>query len=165
MQQAQKQGQQAAEAAATQAALQNVEARWETLAPALRQAIDAAAQLHSAWIKQWEQNFMHVVVAVAERVIRGELTREPQISQRWIREALELASGSTSITLQLNPQDYEAIQGHEERLAAEFGQLAPTSIVADPSVSAGGCRVVTDYGHIDQQVASQLARIEEELTT
>ena len=163
LQQAAQQGRQAAEVASKKAALADVEAKWQTLAPALQQAIEVAAQLRDAWIRQWEQNMVHVVVAVAERVIRGELSRQPQIPQRWIREALELASGASTITLQLNPDDYDALGEKRERISEQFGQLAPTDIVAEPSITPGGCRVLTDYGHIDQQVASQLARIEEEL--
>jgi flagellar assembly protein FliH len=165
LQQAEQQGRQAAETAAQKAALAEIETRWLTLAPALSQAINATAQLRTAWLKQWEQNMVRVVVAVAERVIRGELSRQPHISQQWIREALELASGANTITLQLNPDDFAALGEKSERIREQFGQLAPTSIVAEPSISASGCRVLTDYGHIDQQVASQLARIEEELTT
>ncbi|MFQ5550985.1 MAG: FliH/SctL family protein [Gemmatimonadales bacterium] len=37
-------------------------------------------------------------------------------------------------------------------------------IVADSAVSPGGCFVETEFGNIDQQFETQLARIEEELT-
>jgi len=36
--------------------------------------------------------------------------------------------------------------------------------VADPDITPGGCRVDTQFGSIDQQLETQLARIEEELT-
>ena len=41
--------------------------------------------------------------------------------------------------------------------------LAPSAIVADDAVSPGGCCVKTKFGVIDQQIESQLRRIEEEL--
>ncbi len=163
--QAAQQGRQAAEEAATKAALADVQERWQTLAPALQQAIDSAEQLKAAWIKQWESNVIHLVIAIAQQVIRGELTRQPEISQQWIREALELAAGSTTITLLLNPDDYAAIADQRDSLQRQFSQLADAKFVADAAISPGGCRVVTDYGYIDQQVESQLARIEQELTT
>ena len=37
------------------------------------------------------------------------------------------------------------------------------SIVADPDVSPGGCRVVTEFGVIDETYEAQLDRIAEEL--
>lgn len=163
--QAEQQGRQAAEEAAKKAAVAEVETRWQTLAPALQQAIDSATQLKTTWIQQWEKQLVQMVIAVSERVIREELSHQPQISKRWIHEALELASGSTSITLLLNPSDYANLEEHRETLKQQFSQLAEANIVADPGITAGGCRVVTDYGHVDQQVEAQLARIEQELTS
>ena len=162
--QAEQQGRLAAEEAAKNAAVAEVESRWQTLAPALQEAIDSAAQLKATWIQQWEKHLVQMVVAVSERVIRDELSHQPQISQRWIQEALELASGSTSITLLLNPSDYANLEDFRKTVQQQFSQLTEANIVADPSITVGGCRVVTDYGHIDQQVEAQLARIEQELT-
>ncbi len=165
MQQAEQQGRQAAESAAKEAALQDIAARWKTLQPALQQAIDATAQLRDGWMRQWERSVVRLVVAVAERVIRSELSRRPEISAAWIREALELASGAGTITVQLHPDDLAALGAERERIVQQFSTLGPTQFVSDLSITPGGCRVLTNYGHIDQQVGSQLARIEEELTT
>jgi flagellar assembly protein FliH len=41
--------------------------------------------------------------------------------------------------------------------------LAPSQIEADETISAGGCRVETRFGEVDQQIESQLRRIEEDL--
>ncbi len=163
--QAAQKGIRAAEDAAKQAALVDMEERWRTLAPALQQAIDSTVQLRASWIRQWEDNVIRLVVAVSQRVIRRELAQQPEISKQWIRESLELASGSASITLHLNPNDYEALETQRERLEHEFSQLATANIVADPDITPGGCRVATEYGLIDQQVEAQLARIEQELTS
>jgi len=164
-QQAAKEGREQARQAARDAALADVEARWQTLLPALQQAVESAADLKATWIRQWERNIVRLVVAVAERVIRQELEQHPQISHQWIREALELASGSTSLTLKLNPDDYAALEEYRDVLKRQFSQLADADIVPDSSVSAGGCCVTTEYGSLDQQIETQLARDEEELTS
>jgi flagellar biosynthesis/type III secretory pathway protein FliH len=54
------------------------------------------------------------------------------------------------------------LDSQREPIEQQFNQLATAKIVADPDISPGGCRVVTDYGVIDQQIESQLARIEQE---
>lgn len=162
--QAAERGRQAALEAARKTALEDMQSKWRTLAPALQQAIDDTAQLRSGWFRHWEQQIIHVAVAIAERVVRGELSRRPEISQQWIRELLELASSNHALTLRLNPADCAALGPLRETLCSEFSNLAPTNIVADPQVTPGGCRVDTQYGFIDQQLTTQLARIEEELT-
>jgi flagellar biosynthesis/type III secretory pathway protein FliH len=39
----------------------------------------------------------------------------------------------------------------------------PSAVVADESISPGGCRIETRYGEVDQQIEAQLRRIEEDL--
>jgi flagellar assembly protein FliH len=51
------------------------------------------------------------------------------------------------------------------KLIAEMQKLAPAELVADATVSPGGCRVDTQFGCIDQQIEAQLARIRDELST
>ena len=157
-------GRQAAREAAEKAALDELKAKWQTLAPALQQAIDDMARLRSSWLRDWEQQVIHLAVAIAERLVRGELSRRPDIPHQWIREVLELASSSHTLTLRLNPADHATLGSLRDMLASEFGNLSPTSILADPQVEPGGCRVDTQFGYIDQQLSTQLARIEEELT-
>lgn len=159
------QGREAAEQAARQAAREEMAARWQTLTPTLQQAIDDATRLKVAWVQQWEQSILQLVIAIAERVIRRELSQHPEISQQWIREALELASGSATLTLLLHPDDCAALEASRAEITQQFSHLATARIVADASISPGGCRVLTDHGQIDQQLESHLARITEELTS
>ena len=77
---------------------------------------------------------------------------------------LNLASGAANVRVLLNPQDHAALAGQVKSLVAECSRLAPTEIIADPKITAGGCRVETRYGSIDQQIETQLKRIETELT-
>ena len=81
-----------------------------------------------------------------------------------MREALELAMGGGHIRIHLNPEDHQRFSSTIPSIADRIKDLAPADIVADPQISAGGCRVITEFGTVDQQIESQLARIEEELT-
>ncbi len=157
-------GGRAAAAAAVERILdEKVAKRMETLLPALEQLIrqinDARGELQS----HWEMSAIKVSTAIAERIIRRELAREPQITLDLIAETLSLAAGSTEITLHVNPTDYENLGPQVERLAETLCQLAPSAIIADAEVTAGGCRVVTKFGQIDHQVEAQLRRIEQDL--
>lgn len=140
-----------------------MEQRLATLLPAMQQALERLERVKGEWVGQWERNLVQLVIAIARRVVRGELTRQPELPQRWIREALELAAGSARITLHLNPGDWESLETRREGFVEQFGRVAPTEIVADPAIEPGGCRVVTQHGHIDQQLETQLARLEAEL--
>jgi flagellar assembly protein FliH len=156
-----------AQAQGRQAALaevdQMIQRQLSTVIPALRQAILDIHQAKQVWLAQWETAGIHLAAEIAKRLIRSELTRQPEIPLTLIREALQLASGSGSVRLLLNPDDHRALQNEVQLLVQEMSGLGETQIVADASVSPGGCRVETRFGSIDQTFEAQLARVEEEL--
>jgi flagellar assembly protein FliH len=136
------------------------------LAPALSALRQAAADLQQAkqaWLSHWEASAVHVAGAIAARITRRELSRQPEITLALVREALELAAGSPSVRLRLNPEDHKALGAQVRTVVDAISALGDAEVIADPQISPGGCRVETRFGTIDQQFESQLKRIEEEL--
>jgi flagellar biosynthesis/type III secretory pathway protein FliH len=68
------------------------------------------------------------------------------------------------VRLHLNPQDHKNLGTQVRTLIDAMSGLGEAEVVADATIDRGGCRVETRFGSIDQQIESQLARIEEELT-
>jgi flagellar assembly protein FliH len=161
-----------AEAAGRQAAEQVIERildekvarQMKTLTPALQAAVKQVEDAKQDWLRHWEASALDLALALAARVVRGEIERRPEISLQWLREALELAAGSTEVTIRLHPGDQQTLAGQAPQLAAVFTRMATVNIVADESISPGGCRLITEFGAIDQQLETQLARIKEELS-
>jgi flagellar assembly protein FliH len=157
--QAQAQGRQAALAEVDQM----IQRQLSTVIPALRQAILDIHQAKQAWMAQWETAAIHLAAEIAKRLVRSELSRRPEIPLTLIREALQLAAGNGHVRLLLNPADHQALQSQVQLLVQEMSGLGQTQVIADATVSPGGCRVETLFGSIDQTFEAQLARIEEEL--
>ena len=130
----------------------------------LQQVVQDVQHAKQAWLAHWEKSGVHVAAAIAQRLIRRELSQKPEITLTLIREALELAVGSSQLRIHMNPSDHQTLGPKVETLIAELAPLGSTELVADPEVRPGGCRVETRFGVIDQQFEAQLARIEEELT-
>ncbi len=162
--QAEVDGRQAAINAAEKVLDEKVSKQLAQLVPALRQAVDTISQSRQQWLAHWEKTAIHVSAAMAARAIRRELRQTPELPLTLIRESLELAAGRPDVQLLLNPKDYESLGPQVQKLIAEISRLSAAKVVADPSVSAGGCRVLTKFGVIDQTFEAQLARMEEELT-
>ena len=152
-------GRKAAEAAVDQKVAQRMDAALPALEQLVLQLNDAKGELQ----RHWERAAVKVATAIAERIIRREVASQPQITLDWIAETLRLAAGTVEITLHVNPADYENLGSQINRLAETLCRLAPSAIVADSATSAGGCRVETKFGEIDQQIESQLRRIEQDL--
>jgi flagellar assembly protein FliH len=163
-QQAEAAGRRAAEQAIERILDEKVAKQMKTLTPALQAAAKQVEDAKQAWLRHWERTAVDLAVAIAGRLVRGEIQRRPEIRAAWIREALELAAGSGDVTIRLNPADQETLAGHVKLLSAAFAPLAKVVVVADELISPGGCRLVTEFGAIDQQIETQLERVKEELS-
>lgn len=135
-------------------------------APALAALAQAAADLQSArpeWLAHWEAAAVRLAAAIAARVIRRQLRAEPEISLALVREALELAAGSPTVRVHLNPKDFKLLGGQVREMIDAMSALGGAEVVSDAAMAQGGTLVETRFGTIDQQIESQLNRIEEEL--
>ncbi len=162
--QAKRDGQCDAMAEAERELQSKVQQQLTSLTPAIQQAVANVERERAAWLRRWEDDAIKLAIAIAERVIRQEVSQHPSITVELVRESLQLAAGMGSLKVCLNPQDYASLCDAVAKLVAEMKQLAATEVVADATVSPGGCRVDTQFGSIDQQFEAQLARIRDELT-
>ena len=136
----------------------------ETLLPSLKTMIDQLETAKQAFLQQWEQSAVKVSQAIAAKVIDGQLAEMPDIPLRLLRDALELGTGSTSIRIRLNKDDYVALKPQMDLLIQEMTRSAKTEIVGDATISPGGCILETPQGTIDNRIETRLDRIEEELS-
>ncbi len=153
----------AAQRQAKEALAQEVAQRLSSLLPALQQALTELHTARLALLESWEQSCLHVALEIARRIIRRELSRQPEIPCRWIREALELAAGSPVIEIHLHPGDAELLAPQIDKLGTEVAGAAKLSVVQDNDIEPGGCRISTRFGRIDAGLEAQLRRLEEEL--
>ena len=80
-----------------------------TLLPALGKAIEDIQHAKQAWLAHWEKSAVHLATAIAERLIRSELPKKPELTVALAQEALQLAAGSGRIRVHLNPADHETL--------------------------------------------------------
>ena len=135
----------------------------ETLLPALKAMIDRVDMAKQSFRQQWEQSAVKVAAVIAEQAIGRQLPEMVDVPLRLLKEALELGTGSPSIRIRLNPDDYEALRPQIDLLIQEMTRSVTTEIIGDLSVSPGGCILETPQGTIDNRIETRLARIEEEL--
>ena len=136
----------------------------ETLMPALSKLVIEIQQAKDTWVADWEREVIHLAAAIAEKVIRREIDEHPDITLDLVRESLAMASGSPQIKIRLNSADYDTLGSHVAELVEQVAAVSAAEVVADDSISPGGCRVDSEFGIIDQQIESQIERIKQELT-
>lgn len=156
-------GREAAEKAIESILNQRVAQQMKTLKPALQSVAQQINDARGEWLVEWENSALHLATKIAEKILRRQLDNAPDAPLNLIRESLKLASGSAKVTLKLNPTDCKYLNEAAEDIVSSLKELAPTTIVADSTITRGGCRVTTDFGEIDQRIESQLERLEKEL--
>jgi len=163
-QQAEAEGQRAAEQANERLIEQKVDEQLTLLRSVLTKAAEELQQARHQWQAQWEKQAIGLALSIARRVVRRELRADPDIPVELVREALQLATGAMRIRLLMNPNDVEAVGRQVRKLLDELAPVGAAELIADAAISPGGCRVETEHGAVDQQFAAQLSRIAEELT-
>jgi flagellar biosynthesis/type III secretory pathway protein FliH len=156
-------GRAAAEQAIGQLLDERVGERLKTLLPALEGVVSRIEAARAEWLENWQHAAVDLAVAIAERIVRRELEQDPQLAVVWVRDALELAAGASEIAILLNPDDQEVLAPHVESLAAGVARIASPTVVADTSVTPGGCVIRTKHGIIDARLETQLRRLADEM--
>ena len=148
---------------AVEIATQQTQEKLRTALPAFEALASSLAIERDRWITHWEAAAVELCAAIAEKILRHELSRRPELAVAIIQEALQLAAGQPHVKLRLHPEDLALLQdvGHEalSRLAA----VGEGELVPDETISRGGCLIETRHGIIDATLATQLERISLEL--
>lgn len=91
--------------------------------------------------------------AIARQIVRRELKTQPDEIIAVVRETVGLLPiVARQVRVHLHPEDAELVRS---RLATASGEVA-WSIVEDPMLARGGCRVTSETSSIDAQLEQRL---------
>ena len=103
-----------------------------------------------------EDQLVQLALTVARHLVRRELRVDPSQVIAIIREAVALLPASArDVRVHLHPEDATVVR---EKLAAPAGERVWT-IVEDPVMGRGGCRVTTDTAHIDARLETRIGTV------
>jgi flagellar assembly protein FliH len=129
--------------------------RGEAMLRRLTQTIDELMALRTQMIHQTERQMVQLALAVARRVVHREVSLDQDLLVAMARVALERLGESARVTVRFHPEEFEAISA---RRANDWAG-ASVSVVADPRVGRGGCRVESEFGTLDAGVDAQLQEL------
>ncbi len=142
---------------------QHLQSRGAAAGQLLHEITQEVRSQRDAWLAVADRQTLELAIAIAERIVRANLAHDSTLAIRLTRETLELVSGAKSATVFVNPQDLDEHQAALESALEQTRLGDRLQLVADVTMSRGGCRLETEFGCIDQSIETQLARIAEEL--
>jgi flagellar assembly protein FliH len=103
-----------------------------------------------------EDQLVQLALTVAKHLVRRELRIDPSQVIAIIRETVALLPASArDVRVHLHPEDAAVVR---EKLAAPAGERVWT-IVEDPVLGRGGCRVTTETAHIDARLETRIGTV------
>jgi len=154
-------GREAAAAEAETKLRKAVDARVGEHGAAVRSMVQQIATMHEQWLKSYADSLVSMAIAVAERIIRGKLQREPEIILRWASESLAAARSANRLTVAVHPETLGELGQSLDELLRHPGLPEDTSIVPDESVPREGVVVRQVGGEVMATLESQLGRLQE----
>ena len=128
---------------------------------ALAQALYALAQERANLLATLEHDAAEVALRLAEHVLAGVLSIEPERVVDVARNALRHLSDRRHVTLVVNPADLGFVGEAVEAMQSELGGIEHLGVQADRRVGRGGVVARTDAGEIDAGIEAQLATARE----
>ena len=103
---------------------------------------------------------VQLALAVARRITKRQAAVDPGVLAANLSDALSLAVRAADVRLVVHPDQRVTIEQELPRLKLEWTSLTHVELVEDPSITPGGCRVLTrGGGEIDARIETQLDRI------
>jgi flagellar assembly protein FliH len=125
----------------------------------LARTLEELAALRPRLREQAEEDLIRLAVAIARRVVRRELTIDPQAIVGLVRAALEQLASQEAVRIRLHPSDEAAVRA----CLGDAGSPA-VEVTADATLERGSAVFETPRGNLDASANAQLAEIERGLT-
>lgn len=142
---------------------QGLDARMSQQGAVSEALIRQLSEIHEQWMTQYAATLVETAVAIAQRVIRRRLEREPEIIADWVTEALWVSRSANRLVVAVHPETLAEMGPSLDGLLAQPGLPEDTTLVADESVSRVGVVIRQHGGKVVATLDSQLARLAEVL--
>jgi len=119
-------------------------------------------EMEGLWPKlvgTYENQLIELVCRVAEKVVSGQTAVDQDTVKRIILDAFQMVPEPVEVTIEIHPDDARSI----EAIKADFFQtvkgLQHMTLISNPSVQPGGCRLKTRLGQVDGTLETRLEAV------
>jgi flagellar assembly protein FliH len=121
---------------------------------------DAIARETARFTGDLERDAYRFAIAVAERIVKREITLDDAVVMRQMREAVRRIVGVEVITVRVHPDDETLLRSHRAALLTSSDSVREILIEGDETIERGGCILESATGNVDARIGSQLRQIE-----
>lgn len=131
---------------------------------ALKDAIGIFLNSNQEVYEQIAPEILSVSVEIAKKIIKKEVSESPEVLVNTVIEVLKgLSKEEAKVMLRVNPVQVDILRQSVPEILNLTGLDAKVSVLADESISEGGCLVTTTNGVVDATIETQLSVVSEAL--
>jgi flagellar biosynthesis/type III secretory pathway protein FliH len=125
---------------------------------ALSQAVEVLRDQQAAAADAVEGYAADLAVRIAEKVVAGTLTVEPERVLDVVRGALRAIVERERLVILVNPEDLTLVREGMGEIAGTLGGIEHVDVQEERRVGRGGAIVRTSVGEVDARIATKLDR-------
>ena len=133
--------------------------RLDAAGDALGLALEEVSRLRTRLLQASRGDMLRLVMAIAEQVVRVEVSVNRDAILSTIDRALQEAVRSDAYQIRVHPDDLLAASERKPLFLASISTLKNITFEADPSIARGGCMVESELGEVDATIERQLAEL------
>lgn len=143
-----------------QAGLEQAKADMEGIKETFAAFMNAPQEVY----EQIAPQLLEISVDIAKKIIKKEVSEEPQVLINTVVEVLRgLSKEETKVVLRVNPAQVDITKQSVPEILNLAGIDARVTVLSDENISEGGCMVTTGNGVVDATIETQLSVISEAL--
>jgi flagellar assembly protein FliH len=144
-----------------QAGLESAMKKLESLLTGCHKLLGELGDLHRQACRDVEADLVQLALAVARKIVGGEVSLGPDAVTRIIRQALARVEHAGRITIKLNPADLALLADTKPQSLSGLPEAGRAAFEADEGIARGGCLVEADGGEVDARIERQFQVVEE----
>lgn len=137
--------------------------RLDAAGDALGLALEEVSRLRTRLLQSSRGDMLRLVMAIAEQVVRVEVSVNRDAILSTIDRALQEAVRSDAYQIRVHPDDLLAASERKPLFLASISTLKNITFEADPTIARGGCMVESELGEVDATIDRQLAQLRQVL--
>ncbi len=135
------------------------DAKAQELMASLEDICQKADQAWQTMVQKSESQILSLISKIAEKVVFATVDLSEEVVRGSVLQALSVMPEPEEIVLNIAPEDYEYIEMVKEDFFEAFKSLKHVSVLSNPAVGRGGCKIESSKGQVETDVSTRLEAI------
>ena len=124
----------------------------------LQGMLDELSRSRESMLVAMEGKIAKLAVAIAEKIVHITIDSTSEVVKATVRESINQSVDRGKLEVHVSPGEYEVIKGLKPDILNIEG-VDSVSVISDPDIKPGGCRIITSVGGVDGRVETALKEL------